>query len=286
MRSIPWWIKLGAKIILSRFPLGYDFWRKLGLFRHGNMDKIVYVKNVFNHHVAKAGLEGALAGKTILEIGPGDSVAVALLAACHGAKCILLDDGAFASKDITVYQKLALDLSECGFSPPILSSAATLLDVLEACGAIYLTDGLTSFSDIETGTVDFIFSQAVLEHVRKHEFAETMRECHRVLSPTGVVSHQVDLKDHLSGSLNNLRFTEKIWESNFFVNSGFYTNRIRYSEMLNFCKDAGFSIEVLDTTRWDKLPIKRSALHIDFNKLTDEELTVNVFDVLLRHVRI
>ncbi len=286
MGVLPWWVKIGAKIVLSRLPFGYGIWQKLGLFRHGSMDKGGYARGVFNQHIARAGLDGSLAGKTILELGPGDGVATALLAACHGARCILLDAGTFASKDLTVYQKLANDLSTAGFSPPDLSCAATLQDVLAACGAVYLTEGLTSFSHIETGSVDLIFSQAVLEHVRKHEFAETMRECRRVLSPNGVASHQVDLKDHLGGGLNNLRFNEKIWESDFFVQSGFYTNRIRYSEMLKLFKDAGFSVNVLDAARWDKLPIGRSALNVNFAKLPDDELKVKVFDVLLRHMSI
>jgi len=286
MGILPWWVKIGAKIVLSRLPFGYGIWQKLGFFRHGSMDKASYVRDVFNQHIVRAGLDGSLAGKTILELGPGDSVATALLAACHGARCILLDSGTFASKDVMVYQKLAKDLSKAGFFPPELSSAASLQDVLAACGAVYLTEGLTSFSHIETSSVDLIFSQAVLEHVRKHEFVETMRECRRVLSPNGVASHQVDLKDHLAGGLNNLRFNEKIWESDFFVQSGFYTNRIRYSEMLKLFKDAGFVVNVLDAARWDKLPIGRSTLNVNFSKLSDDELKVSVFDVLLRPISI
>jgi SAM-dependent methyltransferase len=284
MSVIPWWVKIGVKFFLSRLPFGYDVWQKLGLFRHGSMDNSGYVRDVFNQHIARAGLDGSLAGKTILELGPGDGVATALLAACHGARSILLDAGSFASKDVTVYQKLANDLSTVGFSPPDISSAATLQCVLDACGAVYLTEGLKSFSHIETGSVDLIFSQAVLEHVRKYEFAETMKECRRVLSPNGVVSHQVDLRDHLGGGLNNLRFNEKIWESVFFVKSGFYTNRIRYSEMLKFFKDADFAVSVLDTSRWDKLPIGRADLNVHFAKLPDDELNVKVFDVLLRPI--
>ncbi len=286
MRMLPWWVKIGAKIALSRLPFGYGVWQQIGLFRHGSMDKASYVRGVFNRHIERAGLDGLLAGKTILELGPGDSVATAMLAACYGARCILLDAGSFANKDVTIYRKLADELTKAGLSPPEISGATTLQDVLVACGAIYLTDGLASFSLIETSSVDLIFSQAVLEHVRKNEFFGTMKECHRVLLPNGVASHRVDLKDHLSSSLNNLRFNEKIWESNFFVRSGFYTNRIRYSEMLNLFEDTNFSVDFLDVERWDKLPIRRSALDENFTKFPDEELKVRVFDVLLRPIGI
>jgi SAM-dependent methyltransferase len=139
-----------------------------------------------------------------------------------------------------------------------------------------------SLSSIETGTVDLIFSQAVLEHVRKHEFLDTMRECSRVLIPEGVASHRVDLKDHLGGSLNNLRFSERVWESEFFVRSGFYTNRIRFSEMIALFEDAELIVEICEVRRWEHLPVKRSSLSKSFLCFSDEDLTVSGFDVLLR----
>lgn len=279
---IPWWLKIIAKMFLSRVPIGYSFWQNLGLFRHGYMDDASYVLNVFKEHVSRAGLDGELQGKTILEIGPGDSVATAIVAACYGAKTILIDAGPFAKTDMNAYQKLTETLQHAGLTPPNISAAETLDDVLAICDARYLTQGLKSFSSIETGTVDFIFSQAVLEHVRKHEFLETMRECFRVLTPEGVASHRVDLKDHLGGSLNNLRFSERVWESTFFVRSGFYTNRIRFSEMLALFEDAALIVEICEVRRWKSLPVKRSFLSNSFMCFSDEDLTVSGFDALLR----
>lgn len=109
-----------------------------------------------------------------------------------------------------------------------------------------------------------------------------MRECFRVLTPEGVASHRVDLKDHLGGSLNNLRFSERIWESEFFVCSGFYTNRIRFPEMIALFEKAGFIVEIYDVRRWERLPVKRQSLSNTFSYLSDGDLTVSGFDVLLR----
>lgn len=279
---IPWWLKICMKIILSRVPIGYGFWQNIGLFRHGYMDDASYVLKVFDEHVSRAGLDGKLHGKTILELGPGDSIATALVASCYGAKAILVDAGPFATTDIGRYRKLMEALDHSGLNPPDISAATTLEDVLAACDARYLTQGLDGFSSIETGTVDLIFSQAVLEHVRKHEFLDTMGECFRVLSFKGIASHRVDLKDHLGGSLNNLRFSDNIWESEFFVSSGFYTNRIRFSEMITLFKDAGFIVEICDVRRWQRLPVKRTSLSKSFLCFSDEDLTVSGFDVLLR----
>lgn len=282
--NIPWWAKIGAKMVLSRLPLDYRMWQKLGLFRHGYMDQSGYLSSVFHAHASRAGIRSELAGKTVLELGPGDSVGTALVAASHGARAILIDVGAFAVGNADFYRRLAADLAAMGLNPPDVSQASSLDDVLKACDARYLTNGVRDLSHIETSSVDMVFSQAVLEHVRRHEFAEAMRECRRVLAADGVASHRVDLRDHLGGGLNNLRFSHELWESKFFVGSGFYTNRIRYSEMLSLFEQAGFCVDVLRVDRWDKLPIRRTSLDSSFGGLGDEELLVNGFDVVLKPI--
>lgn len=278
----PWWLKVIAKIILSRAPVGYSFWQRLGLFRHGYMDKPSYVCNVFNEHVSRAGLDEKLYDKTILEVGPGDSISTAIIGACYGAKTILVDAGFFSKSDMAGYRNLAEALRHAGLNPPEISTAKTLYEILAACDARYLTRGLKSFSSIETGTVDFIFSQAVLEHIKKNEFIDTLGECFRVLTPEGIASHRVDLKDHLGGSLNNLRFSDRVWESKFLIRSGFYTNRIRFPEMIDMFNKTGFIVDICKVRRWKHLPVKRQFLSNDFLYLSDDDLMVSGFDVLLQ----
>ncbi|MDA9285232.1 class I SAM-dependent methyltransferase [Pseudomonadales bacterium] len=286
MKNVPWWAKILAKMILARLPLGYQMWQKLALFRHGDMDQYSYVEKVFNFHVARCGLTDALDGKVILELGPGDSVASAIFAACHGAKCILIDVGPFAAQDVDVYHRLGTELENAGYLlPSSFGSAKSINDILESCGAVYLTEGLSSFSQVETGTVDMVFSQAVLEHVRCEEFQRVANECYRVLQIDGLASHQIDLKDHLSNSLNNLRFSQKLWESEFFVNSGFYTNRIQYSAMLEMFLKAGFAVDSKDTKQWATLPIARESMDIVFQNIPEDELNISEFDVLLSKKR-
>jgi SAM-dependent methyltransferase len=280
--QISWRIKIGAKIVLSRLPFGYRLWQKLGLFRHGRMDQITYVQDVFNEHVRRAGLSNQLHGKTVLELGPGDSIASAVIAACHGAKAILIDSGDYAIRDVRLYQSFANRLKEQGLDAPDLSEAENREDVLVICGAKYLTNGLSSLKKIPHDSVNLIFSQAVLEHLLQHEFLETMQECHRILRTEGTASHRVDLKDHLGGGLNNLRFRESVWESNFFVRSGFYTNRIRFSKMIAIFEQAGFNIESVNVERWHISPINRKSLSPDFSLVTDDDLLVKEFDILMR----
>lgn len=279
--KIPWQSKILAKIVLSRLPYSYSFWQRLGLFRHGHMDTSQYAISVFNSHVERAGLTGKLSGKTILELGPGDSIATAIIATAQDARVILVDAGAFARTDISPYLELQRAISDKGYLSPDLTGCRSIQDILSICSVSYLTEGLKSLNKIENDTVDFIFSQAVLEHIRRGEFAETMKQCHRILKPEGICSHRVDLRDHLGGALNNLRFSTHIWESEFFASSGFYTNRIQYSQMLQLFVDAGFSIEVTDTRRWETLPTARKKLAREFREISDDELCISGFDVLL-----
>ncbi|NOZ51528.1 MAG: class I SAM-dependent methyltransferase [Gammaproteobacteria bacterium] len=281
---IPWWLKIIAKIVLSRVPVDYSFWQNLGLFRHGYMDDSDYVVKVFNMHVFRAGLEGKLQGKTILELGPGDSVATVIVAACFGAKSILIDAGPFAKSGLDDYHKLVVYLEQNGLNPPDILASATLDDILAVCNAQYLTGGLESFASIQDNTVDFIFSQAVLEHVRKSEFFDTVSECSRVLSSDGIASHRVDLKDHLGGGANNLRISSKHWEADWMSSSGFYTNRIRFKEMLTIFKKAGFNVDVSCKDEWKDAPIARKSLAKEFRGIDDDDLLVSGFDVLLKPV--
>ena len=282
MRFImPWWSKIVVKIILSRIPIKYSFWKYLGIFRHGYMAKASYGFDVFNNHVSRAGLKGKLHGKVVLEMGPGDSIATAIIAASYGAKAILVDVGRFATNDMSIYNDIIVFLKSAGLNPPDISAAKSIEEILVACNAKYLTDGLKSFSSLETSSIDLVFSQAVLEHIRKHDFVGMMKECFRVLTCEGVASHRIDLKDHLGGSLNNLRFNEYIWESNFFANSGFYTNRIRFIKMLDMFKESGFASEVINVRRWENLPIKKTILSKEFSFLPDKDLIVSGFDVML-----
>ena len=150
-------------------------------------------------------------------------------------------------------------------------------------GAKHLTNGFESLAEIANDSVDFIFSQAVLEHVRRSEFLATRSECARILRANGICSHQIDLRDHLGG-LSNTRFSESVWESEFFTSSGFYTNRIQFHDMNALFERAGFKAEVTAVLRWEELPIKQCQIAAEFRNTPDQVLNVSVFDVLLRHL--
>jgi SAM-dependent methyltransferase len=151
----------------------------------------------------------------------------------------------------------------------------------EACSAEYLTEGLVSLQKIPSASVDFVWSNAVLPYVRRNEFLAILQELRRIQRPDGVGSHRVPIRDIIGGNLNDLRFSMQVWESSFMASSRFYTNRLRYSELLQLFRLTGFEPEVVHKIRWKTLPTPRRKMATEFAILSEEDLQVCEFDVLL-----
>lgn len=271
--AVPWWLKLGTKVVLNRMPVPYDMWRRVGAFKHGQMLDGAYAKSVFARHRALAG-DRLPAAFTLLELGPGDSLATAFLAQEAGsAHTWLVDVGPFAKQDVAAYAAL-LDQVPA-------SSRGDMAVALEQARATYLTEGLTSLRSIPAGTVDFTFSHAVLEHVPILEFDETMRELFRIQKAGGVGTHVVDLRDHLEGGLNALRFSRRQWESPLLRDSGFYTNRLRSPEIRASFERVGYRILQVREQYWPRLPTPRRAIHREFQHFSDAELMVHDLELVV-----
>jgi len=110
-------------------------------------------------------------------------------------------------------------------------------------------------------------------------------EFFRILKSDGVCVHRVDLKDHLGGGLNKLRFSEATWEGAFFRNSDFYTNRIRFGEMVSIFEQAGFICNMSQVLRWEQLLTPHKKLDPSFRQLTDDDLLVSGFDIVLKKLK-
>ncbi len=283
MLSLPWYARIGAKLVLARLPFGYRIWQRLNLFKHGLMEKPEYAYGVFKSHYDCAPFARKAKGFVGLEIGPGDSLFSAICAYAFGAEfTYLVDSGRFAREDVQPYREMAAFLVRQGLVAPDLTHASSLADVLSASRAEYGSRSIESLRSIPSGCVDFVWSHAVLEHIRLHEFDSFMRELARILRPDGVCSHRVDLTDHLGGALNNLRFAQTTWESEWMANSGFYTNRIRFGRMMSMFSQAGFKAEVIGVDRWQQLPTPRAKLSKEFQDMPENDLRIFAFDVLLR----
>ena len=282
MLSIPFWARILAKIIISRIGVSYNLWNKINLFRHGMMDSEEYSYKIFMKHFNLTGYDKGTEFVT-LELGPGDSLNSALIAKAHGSvKTYLVDVGDYATKNLEVYRNMEILLKNKGFHLPDIAKADTITEIMDNVGGVYLKSGLKSLKIIPSNSVDFIFSEAVLEHIRQAEFFDVLVELRRVLKTNGICTHTVDLKDHLGGGLNNLRFSRNIWESRFFSKSGFYTNRIRYYNMLALFKKAGFSIECVKEEKFRKLPLPIRKMSAEYKRNTYDDLIIASFEVTLR----
>lgn len=282
-KKLPWQARILAKIVLSRIPVGYRVWKRFGLFEHGAMNDPRYAVDVVRQHATRSGIAPNSHGFVALELGPGDSLFSGLVARALGAEMTYsVDVGCFATMVMDEYRDMERYLVKQGFSVPDTSAATSMADLLTAYGIRYLTGGLRSLEEIPDSSVDFLWSHAALEHVRRNEFAKLVQQTRRVLRPTGVASHQVDLRDHLGEALNNLRFSERMWESDFMARSGFYTNRIGYSEMLELFRQAPFKVEVTEVTRWKALPTARRKMAQEFRGRSLDELLVQGFHMLTR----
>ena len=281
--SVPWWVKGALKLTFAKLPVGYSALKWLSLARHGGMERPDFAYDAFRRHFDNVDFRRKSGGFTALELGPGDSLFMALIAKRHGASDILhVDVGPFATAEISRYRQMAAYLAERGLKTPDLSASRSIGDVLTACSSRYETAGLASLRAIPDGSIDFAFSNGVLQSVWRNELPATLRELRRVLHPQGASIHSVDLRDTMGMSLNHLRFSERVWESDWFRKAGFYTNRLRVSELAAVCRRAGFEVELDEVNRWNGLPVRRKALARPYRDMPDDELLTKTIRVILR----
>ena len=269
-----WFLKIIFKIILSRLNIPYSLWKNFNIFKHGQMESFEYSRKIFEGHFRDMSKVNKIDNPLIMEIGPGDSLFSMVYSRKYSEeKIYFLDVNDFASKDLNLYFKLQKKLEkENYFSKKRKRPFKSFDQLLNSYKAKYLISGIESLKKIEDESIDYIFSHSVMEHIRKYELNALIKEMYRILKPNGVISHNINYKDHLDESLNNLRFSERLWESKLFANSGFYTNRIPAVKMHQYFKKNGFNIVEEAFGKWVKLPISRNALSKEFRKFTNEEL--------------
>jgi SAM-dependent methyltransferase len=276
-RLLPWWVRMPAKIALAGSA------RRSGLIRDGAMDRPEYALESFLKHFRRFEGRGEATPFTVLELGPGESVATGLVAAAYGAsRTYLVDATDHVRRDLAVYRRLLAFLSDRGLNVGRFASAGSFEELLEISHTTFLTGGLADLAHVPSASIGLTCSNAVLEHVRLDDFRPTLAELYRVMSPGGLGSHEVDLRDHLGEAQNHLRFSDRFWESAIIGRSGFYTNRITFTAMIERCREAGFAVECPSVWRWSSPPTARAKLAPRFRDLPADELTVKAFHLLLR----
>ncbi|WP_053572759.1 hypothetical protein [Caballeronia cordobensis] len=149
MRAIfPWQAKLASKVIAANLGVPYTFWRRYGIFKLGAMLDPNYARSVYEHHVAHA----SPVAKTLLELGPGDSLFTAVYAHMRFEKSVLIDAGPFAETDPNPYISLIDHLRSKGERMPDLPEHSSSAGLRSALHCTYLVDGVASLSELEALT--------------------------------------------------------------------------------------------------------------------------------------
>ncbi len=163
-------------------------------------DSLDYIDSVFEDYSRYAGLSGdEIEGKTILELGPGDSFGVALRFIAAGAEKVITADRFIPIRDSgqqrAIYEGVLSRMSSDERARVDGVLTASGID-LEAVG-IDVRAGVgieEAPAQIGESSVDVIISRAVLEHV--FDLDTAFAAMHRLLKPGGRMAHKVDLRDH------------------------------------------------------------------------------------------
>ena len=275
---IPWWGKIAAKMILSRLPVPHHVWSQLNVFRHsyGSQNAAEQVR-AMRERIAWFEARTGRLPRAVLELGPGEVTTRAVVNKALGVeRTIFVDVDDFGTREVGEYQRLAAAAREQGLAAPDLADAPDREEAFARCGAEYYVDGIASLKRLPAASVDFILSEAVIEHIRWHDLAPTFRQTRRLLAPDGVAWHAVDFQDHMGGKLENLRFPPGLWESRLMSSSGFYTNRASASEVMRQLRNAGFEVEVESRRLWRVPPTTRRRIARDLQRVwSDDDLRVS-----------
>jgi SAM-dependent methyltransferase len=274
---IPWWSKLGAKLVLHHTPGARALAQRLGLFRPGDLARnVVRVVDGFEDHLAEfSSRRGGRTPRAVLELGPGNSVGRALCAAAHGAeRSWLIDAEDHATQSMAHYREVAERLRQHRTPCVDLHAIEDRAAMLDAVHATFARDGLAGLERVPDASVDLLFSDAVLEHLPLAQFDRFLDEMRRVLAPGGVASHGVEYHDHLGGGLEHLRFAPSFWERPSVAGAGFYTNRLLHSRMIEAARRTGFTVETIWELRWLEPRITRRNLHDAFVDASDDDLSI------------
>jgi SAM-dependent methyltransferase len=302
-----WKIKVLIQFLLSKFSKGekinYILQR---INKSHNEDKIMERIVDLLKSMKKINKQIPLKGATVVEIGTGwepiCSVLLYLMGVkiCHTydhvrhvrphlAKMLvrIIDDNLDEISKIT-----SISLSTLKKRVSKLKIHSNLDDYFLSANIVYHAPGDASRTDLEEGSVDLVYSHAVLEHVSKKTVYDLTLESKRVLKKTGIAYHLIGEHDHYSdydkkiSKVNFLKYSE-FWWSFFIKNKISYHNRLREKNFLSIFKECNAKIVCLENkTEPNDINILRN-MKIDnsFNGMSYEELAIYETELIMSFPR-
>lgn len=235
---------------------------------------------------------GGLAGKTVVEIGPGDAIPLAPLFIAAGARRYVAIDRFLG--DVTSAAALDLYRRVVQLAPP------TLADQLRALGLAsdndwrhFLTrsqhvdlvrSGIELDAPAQGRDADYVVSFNVCEHL--DDMAAAFKNMKALLAPHGCMIHRVDYGPHdlwqrYDNPLTFLTVPESLWRLSS-SNRG-CPNRVRHAQLLDIAADLELHWMDRIGTQVDIKHVHtvRSHLAKRFRALSDAELSVLDAEIVL-----
>jgi len=175
---------------------------------------------------------------TVIEIGPGTSLILALCLLHDGAKKIILLDRFPRWDHNIINQEVEYLENKRG-----MDVRKYLDENMKPKNEYfqYVKNSVENMIDVESNSVNLITSFGVLEHIRDSESA--FSEMYRVLKKKGVLYHFISLGDHynFNDPMRFLKYPDWLW--NIITKEGYsYTNRLRVDDYLEIINAQGFKI--------------------------------------------
>jgi SAM-dependent methyltransferase len=265
-------------------------WATKGGIGHARMtvdEAVAYTGDIFAKIDGLVAREGGWAGRRVLELGPGDSLATGLRCLAAGAVGYTAVDR-FAVVMDADFERQVFDSAGATLAPEVRERCAP---ELAAAGPVgdrfrYLNDLPVERAPAVLGDAacDVLFSNAVLEHVA--DLPGTLAACRRLLAPGGLMLHEVDLRSHQTYQTHPLQFLEyPDWLWRWQSSRCGEPNRVRLPAYLERLENLGFrdvGVEVVERFPRESLERVRPRLAAPFRALADADLEPAVFVVTCR----
>ncbi|MGC8652362.1 MAG: class I SAM-dependent methyltransferase, partial [Candidatus Kryptoniota bacterium] len=159
-----------------------------------------------------------------------------------------------------------------------VSADSPMREILPGEMNIELIVGDARRTEFPDDTFDLICSNNTFEHIPLTVLQSILLELNRILKPTGVMSHSIDMSDHFAhfdrslSSFNFLKYSERQWR---FINNSLLTqNRLKLSDFLTLFQECGFKTLIHEDRMGNRSELSRVPLNKKFKRYAAEDLLV------------
>lgn len=272
-----WKLHVTKLAVLGRLPFGNamrHMKRRILGYRPEPSNIESTLKNLDEMEGAVASVGRSFVGATVLEIGSGWFPTIPIMLSLRGARRIVLTDLTPHLDDVTFSATLDILRPHLQARP----DAAQRRTIRE-----FNLEYIAPFQpeSIPDGSIDFIISRTVLEHIPPHDIHRLLTQLRPKLSPAGLMVHCIDHSDHLEHkdkSISKINFltwsTKKHRIVNWLTKEG--ENRLRHHEYRDLFERSGYEIihESSEPNQQTVELAKELPLKERFTEMTPEQISI------------